>query len=543
MIYQGVLDIRTIARATLGAALLVACGPEIGHRSTSAPGTQTPVPLPRWCEAVDQALQGSAHEAFQCLPVPSFLVTGFFGPPANPERSDFLEACFAGDEEAAHRLRLAVRPVGNLSFKYATSRQMSTQGSLDLSFLGPWAPGLRAEHAAKQRVEVAVELADAEIRVLSSVGEILSQEYEGAREPKLRSSLERCIDNLCAQAQGEPGQVYTAKVLAAVPVIRVRFEKGARLDAAATLMGGATGFEVKRATEARGSFVIQAKDKLNVAALLEPARQALERGAACQAVRAHRARRSLTEGLQELGLRTVAERDLAKVPERAAELRQQLTRAGPAFSEHERRDSLASLEAMETAARQLQRKKPDAKTCQAQKLLSRVLSQNGEGNLLHAPLKDIAQPLYEKLTELANTHSLPCAQPLWYRDGDGDGYGDPKQAQRGPQQPKGYVANSLDCYDGNPQAYPGQTRAFAQHRGDGKYDYDCDGKSKPMARALSEGCRVITTFAIPTRCWADAGWQRAVPACGERGKWLAHCETSLLSCEASKEEERVQICR
>jgi hypothetical protein len=37
----------------------------------------------------------------------------------------------------------------------------------------------------------------------------------------------------------------------------------------------------------------------------------------------------------------------------------------------------------------------------------------------------------------------------------------------------------LDCYDNNANAKPGQTAWFTTNRGDGSYDYDCNGSSQP----------------------------------------------------------------
>lgn len=37
------------------------------------------------------------------------------------------------------------------------------------------------------------------------------------------------------------------------------------------------------------------------------------------------------------------------------------------------------------------------------------------------------------------------------------------------------TSNTLDCYDNNANAKPGQTAYFGTNRGDGSFDYDCDG--------------------------------------------------------------------
>ena len=66
---------------------------------------------------------------------------------------------------------------------------------------------------------------------------------------------------------------------------------------------------------------------------------------------------------------------------------------------------------------------------------------------------------------------------LLYTDSDKDGYG-AGQVQTicaGSTAPSGFSTNQSDCYDGNANARPGQTNYFASNRGDGSFDYNCDG--------------------------------------------------------------------
>ena len=92
----------------------------------------------------------------------------------------------------------------------------------------------------------------------------------------------------------------------------------------------------------------------------------------------------------------------------------------------------------------------------------------------------------------------------YYLDSDGDGYGSSTSSSCLCSPSASYkVTNSTDCYDSNSKASPAQTGYFTTDRGDGSYDYDCDG---------AEDQRYTTMGSCPTnilRCSADTvvGWK------------------------------------
>ncbi len=105
-------------------------------------------------------------------------------------------------------------------------------------------------------------------------------------------------------------------------------------------------------------------------------------------------------------------------------------------------------------------------------------------------------------------------------DVDGDGYGDPVSSQcLCAADPPYNTLDGTDCFDGNGDAHPGAPDWQTQHRGDGSYDFDCDGVEEKMETDLGS-CYVDNVGLCHLQ---QAGWVGGVPACGVTSNWLSSC--------------------
>ncbi len=109
----------------------------------------------------------------------------------------------------------------------------------------------------------------------------------------------------------------------------------------------------------------------------------------------------------------------------------------------------------------------------------------------------------------------------YFFDEDGDDYGvmASKKCTCGKRAPYSASAGG-DCYDKNPSVHPGQTEFFANHRGDGSFDYNCDGVQSPQLDTVGS-CQKT-----PGSCVGASGWGGTVPQCGYSGQKITGCDAA-----------------
>jgi hypothetical protein len=112
----------------------------------------------------------------------------------------------------------------------------------------------------------------------------------------------------------------------------------------------------------------------------------------------------------------------------------------------------------------------------------------------------------------------------FYADSDGDGYAGTNSACYCSPTGTYQYLDSEDCYDANPAARPGQSQWFTNNRGDGSYDYNCDGaSSRQYDRSYDCGCPQSTLDPEPF----SSGWESGTASCGQSRNFVTRCSYSL----------------
>ena len=115
--------------------------------------------------------------------------------------------------------------------------------------------------------------------------------------------------------------------------------------------------------------------------------------------------------------------------------------------------------------------------------------------------------------------SSGCVEQSFFKDGDGDGYGDPEDSKMGCEAPRGYVDDNTDCNDDSDKANPGAAEVC------GGGDNDCDGLTdeyNPPMNVDCGGCKMfVRDVTLYHFCGASKTWDDAKDICEDRKAVLA----------------------
>jgi hypothetical protein len=128
----------------------------------------------------------------------------------------------------------------------------------------------------------------------------------------------------------------------------------------------------------------------------------------------------------------------------------------------------------------------------------------------------------------------------YYYDYDGDAYGSSSISGRCLCSSTGYWTSRYrtDCYDYNSAANPSATTYMTSHRGDGSYDWNCDGVE---TRYWAETYSCDDFWALPPCDLNHQGWRSGVASCGSSASYVTNCSIDLFSCSIST-TTRTQKC-
>jgi len=135
---------------------------------------------------------------------------------------------------------------------------------------------------------------------------------------------------------------------------------------------------------------------------------------------------------------------------------------------------------------------------------------------------------------------------IFYRDYDGDGFGDPFESEMlceaGDITYYDATDNS-DCCDWDPGANPSADSARTIPTTCGDFDWDCDGNE---TKSLTEMGDCGWGLSLDSCSAEPEGWESSIPDCGEEEDWIRNCEVTyswgIPSCNREVTTPETQPC-
>jgi hypothetical protein len=131
------------------------------------------------------------------------------------------------------------------------------------------------------------------------------------------------------------------------------------------------------------------------------------------------------------------------------------------------------------------------------------------------------------------------AKRSFFRDLDGDDYGDALTSQQACDAPTGWVDDDTDCDDTDALVSPGQEEFFEEKSDGGSWDYNCDGTNEKRYGLAVASC----TYDASTMSCVGDGYYSSVPVCGATGSMAACVLPSPGKCTSISRTNVTQPCR
>lgn len=122
------------------------------------------------------------------------------------------------------------------------------------------------------------------------------------------------------------------------------------------------------------------------------------------------------------------------------------------------------------------------------------------------------------------TADANCCSAICGTDSDNDGQFSSTLGHTGTCQATSKPYN--DCYDSNANAYAGQSAYFTSSRGDGSYDYDCNGSETKSSSTYNTGACGSSGCEYTTLVEWTSGSTQNTPGCGGSYNTLALTDES-----------------
>jgi|TARA_B100001964_G_C14237812_1_gene603381 hypothetical protein len=131
---------------------------------------------------------------------------------------------------------------------------------------------------------------------------------------------------------------------------------------------------------------------------------------------------------------------------------------------------------------------------------------------------------------------------LGFIDSDDDDYGTGPVINvcSGNSLLSGYAGIDGDCLDDNEKVNP-DGGAYTYHRGDGSFDYNCDGVQQKSIPSTIPSCQRWNGVQV-INLGSQQGWSGTVPACGATGNYIRTDFVSGVGCVTAWQETRTQSC-